>query len=388
MLRDIIAKREKELPIFTIGRFLQIAEERKDIISLGPGEPDFNAPKNVIAYAKKMLDKGYTHYSPVGGRTDLKKELVKKLKKENKIYCEEENIIVTTGSTEGLLLGMLCTLDPGEACLVPDPGFLAYRPTVEILNALPLSYPLRQEDGFQLNVDEIEKQIIPEKTKAIVLNTPSNPTGIVYSKKVLEEVADLAVEHNLLVLCDEAYEALVYDDARHVSIGSFNGLEDRVISFFSFSKTYAMPGFRLGYAVGPENIIEAMTKVHIFTSLCAPTISQVTAIEALRHGKKSVEKMRNEYNKRRKFVIKRLNEIQGLVCVEPKGAFYAFPNVASFGKKSLALSEYILKKAKVAVIPGTEFGQNGEGFIRISYATKMHKIRIGLERIEGVLKRL
>lgn len=388
MLRDVVAERERELPMSTIGKFLKMVEEDKSVISLSAGEPSFTTPKNIIRYAKKMLDRGYTHYSPVEGRSDLKREIIKKLKRENKIECDEENIIVTTGSTEGLFLSMLCTLDPGEGCLIPDPGFLAYKPAVEILSGMPLSYPLYQENEFQINVDDMEKSLVPEKTNAIILNTPSNPTGVVFGRKTLEDVADFAVEHDLLILCDEAYESLVYDDAKHVSIGSFNGLGDRVMSFFSFSKTHAMPGFRLGYACGPENIISAMVKAHVFTTLCAPTISQVTAIEVLRSGAGAVKKMRNEYDRRRRFVVKRLNEMQGIVCVEPKGAFYAFPNISSFGKKSLALSEYILKKSKVAVIPGTEFGRNGEGFIRISYATEMSKIKTGLDRMERVLKKL
>jgi aminotransferase len=388
MLRRIISEREQELPLLTIGKLLHIAEEDKRIISLGPGEPDFSAPKNIIAAAKKALDKGYTHYSPPAGRSDLKEAIIKKLRKDNRIHASPENIVVTTGSTEATMLALLCTIDPGEGVMYPDPGFLAYRPTVEVLNGMPIPIQLYEEDGFQLDVERMEKNIIPEKTNALILNTPSNPTGTVFSKKVLEEVAGFAIEYDLLIIADEAYEKLVYGDAKHISIGSLNGMEDRVLTLHSFSKTYAMPGFRLGYAVGNEKLIAAMTKMHLFTSLCAPTISQVTAIEALKGTQEPVKRMVREYDRRRKMIIKRLNEIPGFRCTEPKGAFYAFPNISYYKMKSLKFAEWLLKNAKVAVVPGTEFGRMGEGFIRCSYATEYHKIWKAMGNIERAVKKL
>ena len=387
MLRNIISEREKELPVATIGKLLKIAAEQKDIISLGPGEPDFEAPKHIRAAAKKWLDRGYTHYSPVGGRTEFKEAIIRKLKKENGIDVGLENIVVTTGSTEAILMALMCTVDPGEGVLVPDPGFLSFKPTVEILNGMPISVPLEEETGFQVDVGVMERSIIPEKTKAMIINTPSNPTGTVLSRKTLEEIADFAVEYNVLILSDEAYEKLVYDDAQHVSIGSLNGMDEYVLTLHSFSKTYAMPGFRLGYAAGPEKLISAMTKIHVYTTLCAPTVSQLAGIEALEASQRPVEQMRREYDRRRRLIYKRVNEIEGFRCLKPEGAFYSFPNITHFGMKSLAFSEWLLKKAKVAVVPGTEFGRYGEGFVRLSYATEYGLIEKALNRIERAVKK-
>jgi aminotransferase len=388
MLRDIIAERYEELPVSTIGNLLRIAAESREIISLGPGEPDFDSPSHIIRAAKGYLDRRYTHYSPPGGRSELKEAIIRKLKKENGISAGPDNIVVTTGSTEAILLSLMCTVDPGEGVLITDPGFLAYKPTVEVLNGMPLCVPLYEKENFEINVDRMEEVIIPEKARALIINTPSNPTGTVFSRKTLEEIADFAIEHGLLLISDEAYEKLVYDDARHISIGSLNGMEKHVMTLHSFSKTYAMPGFRIGYAAGPEEVVKAMTKLHIFTSLCAPTISQVTAMEALKGSQSCIGKMRREYDRRRKMMVKRLNEIPGFCCLNPKGAFYAFPNVKSFGMKSLTLSEWLLKNAKVAVLPGTEFGKFGEGYIRLSYATSYELIGKALNRIEGAVKKL
>ncbi len=388
MIRHIISEREEELPASMIGKLLKIAEERKDIISLGPGEPDFDSPGNIIKAVKKRLEQKYTHYSPPGGRTELKETIIKKLGKENRIKTMPENIIVTTGSTEAILLALMCTIDPGEGVLLPDPGFLAYKPTVEILNGIPLSVPLYEEDGFEFTTERMEKTIIPEKTNVLIINTPSNPTGTVFSRKRLEEIADFAREHELLVISDEAYEKFVYDDARHISIGSLNGMAEYVLTLHSFSKTYAMPGFRIGYAAGPENLVRAMTKLHTFTSICAPTLSQMAAMDALKGSQAAVEKMRREYDRRRRMVVKRINEIPGVSCIMPKGAFYAFPNIKGFGMKSLNFSEWLLRRSKVAVVPGTEFGRMGEGYIRISYATSYEKIESAMNKIERAVKDL
>lgn len=378
-----ISERERELPVSVMGKLIKIAEERKDIISLGPGEPDFITPKHIINKTKVMLDKGYTHYSPPRGREELIELIVKKVKKENKIHINPEEVIITTGSTEAILLSLLTLIDPGEGVIITDPAFLGYKPTVEMLNGMPICVPLYEHEGFQPNIDKMEDVIIPEKTKVLILNTPMNPTGIVLDKKVLEEIADFAIEYNLTIISDEAYEKLVYG-VRHISIGSLNGLEDRVITLQSFSKSYAMPGFRIGYAVGPEEIIKAMTKLHIYTTICAPTISQIAAVEALKSSQKCVDIMLKEYDKRRRFIFKRVRNM-GLNCVEPKGAFYIFPNIKQFGLNSLEFSKRLLKEMGVAVVPGTEFGKHGEGFIRLSYATNMERIKIAMERMERFL---
>ena len=388
MVRRIISERGEELPVSTIGELIKIAEESKGIISLGPGEPDFDSPSHIVNFACKRLREGYTHYSPPGGRSELKEAIVKKLKKDNKIDVSPDQVIVTTGSTEAILLALMCSIDPGEGVLIPDPGFLAYKPAVEILNGMPICVPHCERDGFQFKVDEAEKIIIPEKTNVMIINSPSNPTGVVFKKKTLEGIADFVNEYDLLVISDEAYEKLVYDGEKHISFASLNGMEKRTLTLHSFSKTYAMPGFRVGYAAGPENIIKAMKKIHIYSTVCAPTVSQEAALKALGGPQTPVKKMVEEYNRRRELIVKRLNEIPGFSCVEPKGAFYAFPNIKEFGMKSLVFSKWLLRKAKVAVVPGTEFGRCGEGYIRCSYATSYKKIENAMDRIENVLEKL
>jgi aminotransferase len=387
MVKIDVSERETQLPVSTIGELIKIAEEEKGIISLGPGEPDFDPPRNIINFACKKLREGFTHYSPPGGRSELREAVAKKLKRDNGISVSPDQVIITSGSTEAILLNLICTIDPGEGVLIPDPGFLAYKPTVEILNGMPLCIPHREKDGFQFSVEEAEKIVIPERTKVMIINTPSNPTGVVFKKKTLEEIADFACEYGLLVISDEAYEKLVYEDERHVSIGSLNGIEDRVITLQSFSKTYAMPGFRVGYAAGPEELINAMKKVHIYSSICAPTVSQLAALEALRGPQLAVKRMVKEYDRRRKLITKRLNEIPGFSCVQPRGAFYAFPNIKEFGMKSLGFSGWLIKEAGVAVVPGTEFGRCGEGYVRCSYATAYNKIEEAMNRIEKAVRK-
>ncbi|UCC91349.1 MAG: pyridoxal phosphate-dependent aminotransferase [Candidatus Aenigmatarchaeota archaeon] len=388
MVREIISERGEELPISTIGELIKIAEESEGIISLGPGEPDFDSPGNIVDFACKRLREGYTHYSPPGGRSELKEAIARKLRKDNKVDVSPDQVIVTTGSTEAILLALMCSIDPGEGVIVPDPGFLAYRPAVEILNGMPICVPHCERDGFQFNVEGAEKMILPEKTNVMIVNSPSNPTGVVFKRKTLEEIADFANEYELLVISDEAYEKFVYGGEKHVSFASLNGMGKRTLTLQSFSKTYAMPGFRIGYAAGPENIINSMKKIHIYSTICAPTVSQEAALEALRGPQTHVKKMAREYDRRRKLIVKRLNDIPGFSCVEPKGAFYAFPNVKELGMRSLRFSKWLLKKARVAVVPGTEFGRCGEGYVRCSYATAYEKIEEAMGRVEAATKKL
>ena len=380
-LRKVLSEREEELPRGELGKLLQVAVERKDVISFGPGEPDFPTPKHIIKAAQSALSKGFTHYSPPAGRQDLREEISKKLKRENKISVEPEEIIVTAGSTEGILLSMLSVVDPGEFVLVPDPGFIAYIPVVEMLNGYPVSIPMYEKNGWQFDPDDIKKLLTePERTRAIILNTPANPTGVVYSKNILEEIADIAVDNELLIVSDEAYEKFVYS-GKHVSIASLNGMKDYVLTLNTFSKTYGMAGFRLGYAAGPKKIIDAMKDLHIYSSICAPTPSQLAGLSALRGPQNHVKKIISEYKKRRDLIVKRINEISGLQCLSPQGSFYCFAKY-DLKMSSTDLSETILKKAKVAVIPGHDFGRYGEGYIRFSFATSTKNIENGMDRIE------
>lgn len=382
----LISERMAELPHSMFARFMALSK-KQNIISLGPGEPDFNTPKHIVSGAKKALDKGFTRYSDPAGTPLLREAIAKKVKKVNKIKLNDpdKNVIVTSGSTEALLLAGLATIDPTEAVLVPNPGFLAYTPMVEMIDAEAASYSLSDETGFQIDIDALKKQI-KRKTKAMILNTPSNPTGTVFKRSVLEELADLAVENDLTIISDEAYEDFVFDKSKHISIGSFNGLENHVISTFSTSKTYAMPGLRVGYAVGNEKVIRGMVGMHIYTSLCAPSVSQRAAITALNSSQAAVRKMNKEYDRRRKYMLKRLKNIKGLeVKVEPKGAFYVFPRFYSKKMNSEQFALHLLNKANVLTIPGTEFGSEGAGFLRLSYATDMKKIKTAMDRLEKLL---
>jgi len=380
-----ISERYIHLPSSEFAEIMRLAAEGKDIISLGPGEPDFTTPKHIIDFAKKKLDEGYTHYSPPIGRFELRKAIAKKLRKDNKVNVEPDEIMVACGSQEALFLATLALLDPGEKMLVPNPGFLAYIPMVETVTGVPVSVPMLEEDGFEYNPDTIEN-LVDKRTRILLINTPSNPTGRILKKKTLEELAEIAIEHDLIIFSDEAYEKIVYDRNKHICIGSLNGMKDHVITFQSFSKSYAMPGWRVGYAAGPKDIIESMTRMHIYAGLCSPTISQLAALEALEGDQKCVKEMRDEYDRRRKLIMKRLKEIPKITFLKPEGAFYFFPNITGLKMKSTEVVQYLLKKAKVLTVPGTEFGKYGEGYIRMSYATAYEKIEEALNRIEKVVK--
>ncbi len=386
MLRNVISKRESELPASMIGNMLKIAGENKKIISLGLGEPDFMPPPNVIASVKRNAAKA-THYAPAEGMEELRKAVAKKLRRENRIHANADSVIITNGSNESIMIALMCTMDPGEEVLVPDPGFMDYRPVVEILNGYPAPYKISEENNFELDPDLIKESINKGRTKVIIINTPSNPTGNVLKRKTLEEVADIAVDNNLLIIADEAYEKFVYGKSRHVSMASLNGVQDNVITLQSFSKTYAMTGFRVGYSAGPEKIINAMKKVHIYTSISAPTISQFAAIDALKTRRSYIEKARRDYEKRGLFLHKRLEEM-GLSCNTPEGAFYLFPDIRNLGLSSDRFAALMLERAKVAILPGTEFGKYGEGFVRLSYATAYDKIVEAADRMEKAVKKL
>ena len=379
-----ISERELELPETVLEKLSEIAAEKHDIINLGVGEPDFLTPKPILDYSKKIINK-VTHYTSPQGRKDLREALVKKLKKENKIKVNENNIIVTSGSQQGLFATLLATLDPGEEVILSNPGYLGYIPAIELVNAVPIYVKLEENENFEINPDKIKEEIDKGKTKAVIINTPNNPTGNILSKKILEEIADIAVENDLYIFSDEAYERLVYDK-KHISIGSLNGMEDYVVSFFTFSKTYAMCGFRLGYCVVPDNLIKPVIKTSQYMNLCAPNISQSLGIKALSISNSYINKMVNEYNRRRKFIVDKLN-LLGLKTNIPDGAFYAFANIKNVTKKtSKEFADEILKKCKVAVIPGTEFGKYGEGYLRFSYANKIELIKKAMEKLEKFLK--
>ncbi len=374
-----LSEREEQLPDQAIEKLIEIMVEHPDILSLGPGEPDFPLPKPLVAEIKRLSNQ-VNHYSTPGGLIDLRRAICKKLQRDNKIRASPENVVVTCGSQEALLLSAACLLDVSEEILVPNPGFMGFLPSFELFNAAIDSYSLSEENAFEPNPDEMRK-LIDKKTRVILLNSPANPTGNVIRKKILEEIADLAVEHDLAIFSDEAYEQIVYDDAKHVSIGSLNGMQDRVFTFQSFSKTFAMCGFRLGYVVAPEKAAVAIKKTHVYTTICAPTLSQKLGIKALSLPKRYTQAMVSEYDKRRRVIVKRLNGM-GLSTPNPKGAFYTFSNIKHISKNSSKFAFSLLKKQKVAVVPGSDFGTEGEGYIRCSFATKLPIIEKALDRIE------
>ncbi|MEM5793117.1 MAG: pyridoxal phosphate-dependent aminotransferase [Candidatus Aenigmatarchaeota archaeon] len=379
-----ISERYKNLPTSIFSKIMKIAVEDKNVISLGPGEPDFETPEHIKEAAFKAIDKGQTHYSSPQGMKELREAISQKLEKENEIDVSPEEIIVTCGSQEALFLATMALIDPGEKIIIPDPGFLAYKPMIESLTGIPVPIQLKEERNFTFEVEELEG-LIDKRTRAIILNSPNNPTGSILTKKILEKVADVAIQHDLIIFSDEAYEKFVYDKNKHISIASLNGMGDRVLTFQSFSKTYAMAGFRVGYVAGPKEMIEAMSKLHLYTTVSAPTPSQAAALEALKGDQSCVKNMIKEYERRRDMIIKRLNEIPKITCQKPGGAFYAFPNISRWGS-SQKFSEFLMKKAKVLVVPGTEFGIYGEGYVRMSYATSYEKIEEAMDRIERTLK--
>lgn len=384
-----VSERERDLPSTIIEKLTRLASESKETLSLSIGEPDFSMPRPLARALKKIVRKNNTnklnHYTSGQGILELREKLATKLHKENRMRADAKNILVTAGSQQALFSGFLSALDPSEEIILSNPGYLGYIPAIELVNGVARYVPLKEEEKWVINPDLIRKAVT-KKTRVILLNSPSNPTGTVLSKKILEEIADIAVDKDLYIFSDEAYEKLIYDGKKHISIGSFNGMHEYVLSFYTFSKSYALCGFRLGYAHGPENMIRAMEKSTHYMSLCAPHISQLLGVQALTMHPKYIEKMRKEYDRRRQFLVQRLNELD-LVTLKPEGAFYAFSNITSTKMKSLSFTEKLLKEAKVASVPGTEFGSAGEGYVRWSYATDYKIIVKAMNRVETFLKK-
>ncbi|MBI4894367.1 MAG: pyridoxal phosphate-dependent aminotransferase [Candidatus Aenigmarchaeota archaeon] len=367
-----------------IREILGIALKRKDVISLAIGEPDFPTPKSVIDATKESLDNGTTNYSQPNGVPELRHALVKKLREENGIDSSEDDIIVTCGSSEALFIATFAAMKPGEKTLIPDPGYMDYSEVVRMLNGTPVPTKLSNE-GFSFDSDILRKTI-DEKTRILFLNSPSNPTGTVMSKREMEEIADIATENNMLIFSDEAYEKYVYDNEKHYSIGSMNGMEDKVVTFNTFSKTYSMPGFRLGYCKGPSDMIKKMIQLKFAITVSSPAFLQHGAVEALKIPEKDIQKNVNVFDDKRKFASKRLKEI-GFDFIIPKGAFYIFFRTLG-GMKSQEFSEFLIREAKVLTVPGNQFGSSGEGFIRMSYATSKDKISDAMDKIEMAVRKI
>ncbi|WP_456421710.1 pyridoxal phosphate-dependent aminotransferase [Thermococcus sp.] len=370
-----------------IRKLFDLAAGMKDVISLGIGEPDFDTPEHIKTYAKEALDRGYTHYGPNAGLPILREAIAKKLKEQNGIEANPKSeIMVLVGANQAFLMGLATFLRDGEEVLIPSPMFVSYAPAVILAGGKPVEVPTREENEFRLSVDDLEKHV-SDKTRALIINTPNNPTGAVLTKKDVKEIADFAVEHDLIVLSDEVYEHFVYDGAKNYSIASLDGMFERTITINGFSKTFAMTGWRLGFVAAPAWIIEKMTRFQMYNATCPVTFVQYAAAKALEDERswKAVEEMRKEYDRRRNLVWKRLNEM-GLPTVKPKGAFYIFPRIRDTGLTDREFSELMLKEANVAVVPGSAFGKAGEGYIRISYATAYEKLEEAMDRMEKVLR--
>ena len=369
-----------------IRKFFDIVSEMKDAISLGVGEPDFDTPWFIRDEGIYSLEKGKTFYTSNSGLKDLRQEIANYIKRTQNInYNPDNEIIVTVGGSEAIDIGLRAVINPGDEVIIPQPSYVSYEPCAILAGAKPVIIELKAENDFRLKPEEL-LNAITDKTKVLILPFPNNPTGAIMEKSDLESIAKIVIEKDLLVMSDEIYSELTYKD-KHVSIASIEGMQERTILINGFSKAYAMTGWRLGYACGPKEIIQQMTKIHQFAIMCAPTTSQYAAVEALKKGDEAVAEMRKSYNQRRRFLMKAFDEM-GLDCFEPFGAFYVFPCIKEFNMTSEEFATRLLKEEKVAVVPGTAFGDCGEGFLRISYAYSLDNLKIAIERIKRFVEKL
>ncbi len=378
--RSLTSQRVNQLAPSGIRKFFDLLASIEGVISLGVGEPDFATPWHISEQAIFSLERGYTMYTSNLGIPELRQELSRYLKDNyNLAYDPDGELLITVGVSEGLDLVMRAILDPGDEVIMPDPCYVSYNPCVTLAGGTPVMVPTNQKNDFEVSAADIEARVT-DKTKAILIGYPANPTGAVMPRNKLQQIAEVAQRHHLLVISDEIYAKLVYG-VEHTCFATLPGMKENTVLLSGFSKAYAMTGWRIGYAAASRDIIAAMTKIHQYTLMCAPTMAQVAAIEALRTGEPSVLKMAEEYNRRRQVIVKGLNDI-GLPCFEPKGAFYAFPSIKGTGMTSEEFAEKLLVEEKVAVVPGPAFGQCGEGYVRCCYATSLADIEKALSRMK------
>ncbi len=379
-----ISKKVEQLAPSGIRAFFDLVLGMKDVISLGVGEPDFATPWHIRERAISSIEQGFTSYTSNKGMPELRKQIAHFLKSRYQIeYDYEEEILITVGVSEALDLAMRALLNPGDKVLVPDPVYVSYQPVVELAGGIPVSLKTGLSTHFKINLRDIERAC-EQGIKVLMINYPCNPTGASYSKKELEAIVKIVKKYNLIVVSDEIYDELTYD-FDHTPLASLKGMKDHVVYLNGFSKAYAMTGFRVGYACGPAKIIAAMTKIHQYTMLCASITGQIAALEALKNGFKSVQLMKEEYKRRRRFIVGALNEI-GLECHMPEGAFYVFPSIQRTGQSSMEFAQDLLKKKKVALVPGIAFGKNSDGHVRISYASSYENLKEAIQRIKDYLR--
>ena len=385
-MRNFLSDKVINIKPSGIRKFFDIVSEMKDAISLGVGEPDFDTPWHIRDEGIYAFERGKTFYTSNAGLKDLRTEISNYINRTQGVkYDPNGEIIVTVGGSEAIDIGLRAIINANDEVIIPQPSYVSYEPCAILADAKPVIINLKAENEFRLTPEEL-LGAITDKTKVLILPYPNNPTGAIMEKEDLEKIANIIIEKDLLVMSDEIYSALTYND-KHISIASIDGMKERTILINGFSKAYAMTGWRLGYACGPKDIIKQMTKIHQFAIMCAPTTSQYAAIEALRHGDEDVENMRRSYNQRRRYLMHEFKEM-GLECFEPFGAFYVFPCIKEFGMTSEEFATRFLKEEKVAVVPGTAFGDCGEGYLRISYAYSIDNLKIAIERLKHFITKL
>lgn len=382
---SFLSQAVQEIPPSAIRRFFDIAATMDNVISLGIGEPDFDTPAPIVEAGIEALRKGATHYTSNSGTNELRTAIANQVfKLYGQTYNAASEVLVTVGVSEALYLAMAALLDRGDEIIIPEPSFVSYIPMAQMVGAVPVRVPTYAKDGFQITAQAIEAAVTP-KTKALLIASPNNPTGTVISRERLNEIATVAKRHNLVVISDEIYDRLVYG-VEHTCFASLPGMYSRTVVLQGFSKAYAMTGWRIGYILGPAELAGAMRKIHQYLIMSAPTPSQMAALKALEVGEPFVQEMHAEYDRRRRLIVGGLNNL-GLTCVEPQGAFYAFPCVEKTGLDDNQFAEMLLQEERVAVIPGRGFGESGKGYVRMSYATAYEKIEQALERIARFAQR-
>ena len=385
-MRNPLADKVVEIKPSGIRKFFDVVSEMPDAISLGVGEPDFDTPWHIRDEGIYSLEKGRTFYTSNAGLMDLRKEICTYLKRKyNVSYDAVKETVVTVGGSEAIDIALRAMINPGEEVLIPQPSYVSYEPCAILAGATPVIIDLKAENEFRLTAQEL-RDAITDKTKVLILPFPNNPTGAIMERKDLEAIAEVILEKDIFVISDEIYSELTYN-GKHVTIAELPGMQERTIVINGFSKAFAMTGWRLGYACGPANIIEQMTKIHQFAIMCAPTTSQYAAVAALRDGDEDVAQMCESYNQRRRFLMHAFKEM-GLPCFEPFGAFYVFPCIKEFGMTSDEFATRFLQEYKVAVVPGTAFGDSGEGFLRISYAYSIDNLKVAIGRLAEFVEKL
>lgn len=385
-MRNPLSDKVMDIKPSGIRKFFDLVQEMPDAISLGVGEPDFDTPWHIREEGIFSLERGRTFYTSNAGLLELRKAISAYLKRKQRLdYDPLHEVLVTVGGSEGIDLALRAMLNPGDEVILPEPCYVSYLPCIKLADGVPVTINLKEENEFKLTPEEL-LGAITDKTKILILSYPNNPTGAIMTRSDLEPLVKIIKEKDIFVISDEIYAELTYQ-MDHCSIASFPGMRERTIVINGFSKSFAMTGWRLGFAVGPENILKQMTKIHQFAIMAAPTTSQYAAIEAMENGDDDVELMRKSYNQRRRFLMNQFQEM-GLQCFEPRGAFYMFPCIKEFGMTSEEFANRFLQEEKVAVVPGTAFGDCGEGFLRVSYAYSIEELKVALERMKRFIERL